>query len=479
MFDPSQFDYTDLEIEQAAAENRLLSLEIEFNRQCNYRCPYCYAVTTENMCTDYDPQVIDTAVQQAAELGARKIVILGGEPLLLRNLKEKVEKITALGMGAEIFTNGSIMTPELASFLYAKGCRVVVKLNTRNPEVHDRLTGAKNSLENSLRTLKLLKEAGFTSGMLCASTVISTENIDDVVDLWKYLRENDIKPYFEIMTPQGRLLENQELVVDTLRLKNIFEELQQYDREAGHIWEAQPPLVGAKCLRHTYSALVNAQGDVFPCVGIDIKIGNIMETHLRQILRYSDIINDLKNHREMIKGPCRVCDKAATCYGCRGAAYQLTGDYLASDPLCWHNADKIDQIQALPTSAKPFMPHRPPIAMVEMIRQAGPVNILSAVIHPDNRFLNSEGVLDRSVIPELVAQAGAAMDSFHYDGRVQPGFLAIGHAIRFSQDIHAGDEIFISYSSENVFGGWHLLNFKIKNQHDVLCAQGEVNVCVI
>ena len=91
MFDPSQFDYTDLEIEQASAENRLLSLEIEFNRQCNYRCPYCYAVTTENMCTDYDPQVIDTAVQQAAELGARKIVILGREPLLLRNLKEKVE----------------------------------------------------------------------------------------------------------------------------------------------------------------------------------------------------------------------------------------------------------------------------------------------------------------------------------------------------------------------------------------------------
>jgi hypothetical protein len=83
------------------------------------------------------------------------------------------------------------------------------------------------------------------------------------------------------------------------------------------------------------------------------------------------------------------------------------------------------------------------------------------------------------VIPELVAQAGAAMDSFHYDGRVQPGFLAIGHAIRFSQDIHVGDEIFISYSSENVFGGWHLLNFKIKNQHDVPCAQGEVNVCVI
>lgn len=35
-----------------------------------------------------------------------------------------------------------------------------------------------------------------------------------------------------------------------------------------------------------------------------------------------------------IKGPCNSCDMTDGCYGCRGAAYQLTGDYLASDPLC-------------------------------------------------------------------------------------------------------------------------------------------------
>ncbi len=47
---------------------------------------------------------------------------------------------------------------------------------------------------------------------------------------------------------------------------------------------------------------------------------------------------NLKNYREMIKGPCRTCEKSSECYGCRGAAYQLTGDYLASDPTCWRNA---------------------------------------------------------------------------------------------------------------------------------------------
>lgn len=479
MFDRSNYEFTDAEIAEAAAHDRLLSLEVEFNRQCNYRCPYCYAAATEQMPTNYDPRVIDSAIRQAAELGARKIVILGGEPLLYKGLKEKVQMITALGLGAEIHTNGSIMSAELAHVLFAHGCRVVVKLNTRNAEVHDRLTGVKNSLDNSLNTLRLLKDAGFTADMLGASTVISADNVDDVTDLWKYLRHNDIQPYFEILTPQGRLLDHKELEMDILHLKTIFAEIQQFDRSLGYAWEAQPPLVGAKCLRHTYSALINAQGDVFPCVGIDIVIGNILEQPLQQILQQSNIIKDLKNHREMIKGPCRACDKASDCYGCRGSAYQLTGDYLASDPLCWRNADKQEQIHVLPVPAQPYMPHRAPMAMLEKIVKGGKTHIVSGVIHPDNRFLNGEGILDRSVIPELVAQAGAVMDSFHYDGRTRPGFIAIGRTIRFEHDIFCGDEIFVSFSDENIIESWYLLRFSITNQDDIQCAQGEVNVCII
>ena len=479
MFDIHHYDFTDAEIAAAAAADRLLSLEVEFNRQCNYRCPYCYAAASAQVPAQYDPRVIDVAVSQAAELGARKIVILGGEPFLFKGLRDKVSMIRARGLGVEIHTNGSIMTAELASFLFAQGCRVVVKFNTRNPAVHELLTGVKESLDNSLNTLRLLQEAGFSEDMLGASSVISADNIDEVVDLWKYLRQRKIRPHFEILTPQGRLLSHQELEVDLRRLQAVFTEIEQYDRSIGHAWDAQPPLVGAKCLRHTYSALINAEGEVFPCVGIDIAIGNILAQPLANILRDSVIIKDLKNHLEMIKGPCRVCDKAASCYGCRGAAYQLTGDYLASDPLCWRNADKQAQIQALPMAALPYIPHRPPMAMVEKIVKAGVTHVVSAVIRPDNLFVNGAGVLDRAVIPELVAQAGAAMDSFHYDGRVRPGFLAIGHAIRCSRDIHCGDEISITLSEDNILDNWYQLNFSISNQLGELCAQGEVNVCII
>lgn len=470
------FDFTSEDIRQAVAENRLLSLELEFDRRCNYRCPYCYATADLDCLATFNQNVVSEAIEQAAALGARKIVLLGGEPLLENRLGATIRKIAEHGMHTEIFTNGSLVNREFSQLAKEFDCRVVVKLNCLDAPTHDRLTGVRDSLAKSLRALELLQDAGLDGDHLCASTTISSVNCEDVVELWKYLRHRNIRPYFEIMTPQGRLLEHRELEVQPLKLQKIFEELRDFDATLGHVWEAQPPLVAAKCLRHKYSALVNAQGDVFPCVGIDFKLGNLLERPLRVILAESIVIQDLKNHREMIKGPCKSCENAEECYGCRGTAFQLTGDYLASDPLCWRNADKQDQIHVLPVDAAEYLPHKPPMVMVSQITEVREANVVSATIAPGNRFLGKNGVLDQEAIPELVAQAAAAMDSFHYDGTIRQGFLAIARDVQCLQDIRVNDQLAISMTWENPLPEWYLIHFSVTNQHNAICANGEINV---
>lgn len=84
-----------------------------------------------------------------------------------------------------------------------------------------------------------------------------------------------------------------------------------------------------------------------PCVGVTIALENIRNQRLADILKNSEVVRNLKNYREMIKGACGSCEKSSECYGCRGAAYQLTGDYLASDPTCWrHGSGKVDGCRA-------------------------------------------------------------------------------------------------------------------------------------
>lgn len=332
-------EFTEAEIREAAAANRLLSMEIEFSRACNFRCVYCYQEYRTAASDELTREEIKDVLAQAKELGARKIIILGGEPSIYPHLVEMLRFLGAQGFEVEMFTNGSGVTPELASILAAEHVRVVMKMNSRRPEVQDRLAGKQGAFAIIETALRHLRQAGYPAEglFLAVSTIICRQNIEELPALWQWLREQNIEPYFEILTPQANALENSWLEVGGAELKTLFQQLAALDRERfGRHWEPQPPLVGNRCMRHQVSCVVTANGQVMPCVGVTIPLGSIREQRLVDILQHQ-VIADLKNYREMIKGPCATCEKSNECYGCRGAAFQLTGDYLASDPTCWRN----------------------------------------------------------------------------------------------------------------------------------------------
>jgi radical SAM protein with 4Fe4S-binding SPASM domain len=340
---PPDFEQNLPAIMDAVDNNRLLTMEIECSLRCNFNCPYCYVPKPEYFRDELSLEEIQDVIVQAHALGAHKIIILGGEPTIYADLKAIIGFIRACGLEVELFTNGTGIDEELASFLFANQVRVVLKMNTFDPDLQDKLSGKKGACDIIHAAFGTLKNAGYpcADGFLAVSTVICAPNIDELPRLWRWLRDQNIAPYFEMITPQANALDNEWLFVDPMRVHNLFKTLAEIDRQHYHgQWDPQPPLVGNRCLRHLFSCLVTSNGVVTPCVGVNVPLGNIREHKLADILCRSQLIKDLKNFRETIKGPCRSCDKADQCYGCRGAAYQLTGDYLASDPLCWKNFQK-------------------------------------------------------------------------------------------------------------------------------------------
>jgi radical SAM protein with 4Fe4S-binding SPASM domain len=335
-------EFTEQEIKEAVAADRLLSMEIEFSRVCNFHCSYCYVEGKVESSDELSREEIKDVVLQAKELGARKIIILGGEPSIYPHLVEMLRFLGKEELEIEMFTNGSGIDRELAAVLAEERVRVALKLNSRDEAIQDQLAGKKGAARIINKALSTLQEAGYPSEelFLAISTVICKQNIQELPAMWQWLREEGIEPYFEVITPQANAITNSWLDVGSCELKELFTRLSAIDQQQFHRnWEPQPPLVGNKCMRHQVSCVVTASGNVMPCVGVTIALDNIRNTALSQILKNSEVINNLKNYRKMIKGECRNCEKAAECYGCRGAAYQLTGDYLASDPTCWRNAD--------------------------------------------------------------------------------------------------------------------------------------------
>ncbi|MCK5231298.1 MAG: radical SAM protein, partial [Desulfobulbaceae bacterium] len=135
-------EFTPEEIAEARDGNGLLSLELELSHVCNLRCIYCYASAGIPLENELSLDEIKDIIDQAAHLGTRKIIILGGgEPLLYPHLFEVIDYILAKGIKADIFTNGQLMTTETARGLYERNVSVALKTNSRNREVQDYLAG--------------------------------------------------------------------------------------------------------------------------------------------------------------------------------------------------------------------------------------------------------------------------------------------------------------------------------------------------
>lgn len=78
---------------------------------------------------------------------------------------------------------------------------------------------------------------------------------------------------------------------------------------------------------------ISHTGDVLPSGLLPIKAGNIRQSPLPEIYRESEVFQNLRNP-DKYKGKCGVCEFRHVCGGSRSRAYNVTGDYMESEPYC-------------------------------------------------------------------------------------------------------------------------------------------------
>ena len=476
----SEFSMDD--IAEASRNARLLSIEIEFSLRCNFHCQYCYVAQGGPTSRELSRDEIRDIILQAKDLGARKIIVLGGEPMIYPAVMEMLQFIRAQGLSTEMFTNGTNMTPEAAQRLYDLGVNVVLKMNSRTAKIQDELAGVPGAFATIQSAFQSLRDAGYPSEtrQMGVSTIICAQNFSEILPMWQWLRDQKIMPYFEIITPQGNAKRNRSLDVGLDLLHGLFRRLSDLDRTRyGYTWDPQPPLVGDRCLRHQFSCLVNAYGDVMPCVGVTIPLGNIRQRKLADIIRNSEVINDLRRHSQTVRAPCGTCDKAGICYGCRGAAYQLTGDYLAADPLCWRNMERIHEISTLPVDVGAMIPHSASMRLIEKLISVGEGSaVVETVIQAGNPFTDDEGRLDPSIYLELIAQGAAAMNGFrtaHCDGTAIEGYLSGARHLDVQEEARVGDTLQVRVFKAARFGDASVIEGEV-SKNSKLLAKGEIKV---
>lgn len=334
--------FTDSEIAFARENNRLLTMEIETSHVCNLKCIYCYNSAGKKLERELSFDEIIDIIDQGVDLGVRRIILIGGgEPLMHPRILDIIDNIAQRNLGIDLFTNGMFIDKPMAKKLYDFGVEPVVKCNSLIPKIQDYLVNLEGAFKHIQDSISYLMEAGYPTQDkdLGIETIICSYNYEEIPTMWRWARDREITPYFEMITFQGRAKKRKDLNVSVEDLKKLFYRLSEIDREEyGYEWEPHPPVAALNCSRHEYSCTITSNGYVQPCTGVDIKVGNIRYARLEEILQTSVVIKTLRDIRNDIKGDCKKCEMVSKCYGCRGMAYHLTGDFLASDPLCWKNS---------------------------------------------------------------------------------------------------------------------------------------------
>lgn len=333
-------DFTSEEIDGARDGHRLLMISVFVTGLCDLNCVYCYASSGQALPGELTTDEYREIIRQGRDLGARTVWIPGaGEPLLQREFPDIVEYTSSLGMTLVMFTNSTHMTREMATFLYERDVSVITKCNGLQAATQDSLAGSRGAFARIQRGLRNLLEAGYNKDnptRLGIESVICRQNYGEIPHVFAWARRNNAYPYLELMIRSGRAMRS-DLDITAEEARQLFHQLLEIDEtDFGYTWTPVPPYVATRCDKLLYNLVVDSQGYVRPCCAIPMRLGNIREKTLREILETSDILSKTRNITEYLKGNCGECGVADCLYGCRSQAY-LDGDLFGSYSQCWYS----------------------------------------------------------------------------------------------------------------------------------------------
>ena len=295
----------------------LRDLRISVTDRCNFRCTYCmpaeifgehYEFLKKDQILTFEE--ITRLVNIIVRLGAVKLRLTGGEPLVRQNLELLVEKLAEIDGVEDIAmtTNAKMLTPEKAHVLKAAGLqRVTISLDTLDNDIFMKMNGNRGSVDEVLTGIEVADKLGL--GPIKINCVVQ-KGVNDhtIVDLAEYCKERSyilrFIEYMDVGTRNGWKMDHVVPAKEVIKRiheqfplepadKNYFGEValryryQDGSGEIGLIASVTQPFCGS-CTRMRLST----EGQLYTCLfatsGTDLKTpmrDGATDDELEQIVR--------------------------------------------------------------------------------------------------------------------------------------------------------------------------------------------------
>jgi radical SAM protein with 4Fe4S-binding SPASM domain len=332
----------------------------ELTRACPLRCAHCRAVAEPAASAGLDDEEAMRVADELVALGARTVVLTGGEPTARRGWERIAARLASGGVAVRLFTSGFGFGEDgIAAALEAGVSELAVSLDGPK-EIHDALRpeaggGGRSSYEAAVSLMRALAARGIPYR---AVTAVSRENAPHLAALYELVKALSAPRWqVQLCQSQGAAQENSaRLMCDPEALERILSVLLRAAKEravlaplhctVGYMTEEEPVLrnreargapVWRGCSAGVSTLAITPEGGVKGCAALpdEFATASVRERSLAEIWRDDALFPYTRGwSAKLLAGACAACSFGATCRaGCPAVAYGATGS-VGLNPYC-------------------------------------------------------------------------------------------------------------------------------------------------
>lgn len=298
---------------------------IECTGKCNLKCVHCYL--GEKSALPILPfEKIKDILQQLYKLGTMQIKLSGGEPLTHPHIVDILYLIREMGMSTTLFTNATLLSPELMNVLKTTVNHVRVSIYGSTEKTYDLVTHTQGAYKNFLNGITLLQQSAIDTE---ASIILLRENIHEHQDMFYFCKEHGMLPNAGLRICPTRT-GDQSVCSHEISNDDLVNAV-RFIREVNHVPANDPDpedrdsiLNSHPCGAGVYAISIRCNGDVVPCVELGLKYGNVYSSSLADLYN-SDISNFIKGLRVSDFSECSSCRLLTKCSICMDTLFKENG----------------------------------------------------------------------------------------------------------------------------------------------------------
>lgn len=297
--------------------------EVAVTYRCNLTCRFCYV--GDGSCPEMGTADVNKVLMRIRnEAQVPSVSFTGGEPLLRCDLCDIVAYAAGIGMWTNLITNGTLLTPDIASALSKAGLKSAqVSIEGHTAVVHDRLTGVNGSFDATLRGIRMLQDAGIR---VHTNTTLSRENIEHAEQILCLARGIGLKRVsMNLLIPCGTAAQSSDLWVSYSEIGDHILRLKRRSRDegVGFLWYSPVPMCTFNPLAHGFGnkscaaitglLSVDPRGNIIPCSSWPMPVGSLLERSFQDIWQ-TPMLSYFKN-MDYAPETCRRCEHLDVCKG--------------------------------------------------------------------------------------------------------------------------------------------------------------------